>query len=266
MTFTIDTSLSWTDHFAEYGFAVLKGLVGREFCQEALAEVRRVVDDDRPLNEWTLEKPGLKYTVFYPGQNPVLEKLYDQPGLREALNELFGGKMTELIRHYYTLWLNPCNPDAKPRLKPLGHIDSGDLYRGLSFQISLVDTEPFSGNMTVFPGTHKLVQKAVIDNPELATAGGAFIGVKRPYEPYEFIAEVGDVLLVHHMAFHSGNPSHSANRVPRVALRAEAFRPASIKVIDPSDPNLSPWERSCASNGYCELKGDPVLEMSAPGM
>ena len=38
-------------------------------------------------------------------------------------------------------------------------------------------------------------------------------------EPYEFVAEAGDVLMMHHPALHAGNDSHSANRKPR--LRGE---------------------------------------------
>jgi hypothetical protein len=165
--------------------------------------------------------------------------------VKAAVNELFGEPAAgELTRTYYTLWLNPYNPTARASFRPLGHIDSGDPYRGISFQISLIDTEPFGGNMTVFPGSHKVLHRVLLEHPEQAGVGGSFVEVARPLPPYEFVAEAGDVLLVHHLAFHSGNPAHSAGKVPRVALRAEAFRPAGMAGVEPGREGASAFERS----------------------
>ena len=54
MTWQIDRSLHWTDHYIEYGFAKIDRAVGPEFTEPAMAEVRRVLGhENRPLNEWT---------------------------------------------------------------------------------------------------------------------------------------------------------------------------------------------------------------------
>lgn len=268
MTFAIDTKLHWTDHYAEYGFAVVKGLVDRKFCNEALREIRRLVDDDRPLTEWTSQKPGRRYDPFFqdPGrtgwtpQNPVLEKLYDQPGLRAAIDQMLGGPdVWDGARNYY-MFLSPYEPDGEPKLSPAGHIDFPGqivptLYHGFVFLISLVQTDPFSGNMTIYPGTHKLIQKAIMDNPDLL-AETDLKDVPCRIEPYEFVADPGDVMFVHHLVFHSGNTSHSANRKPRIALLAEVFTTKWLTVIDPDKPDLSPWERSLALNGYYQVQRD----------
>jgi hypothetical protein len=250
-TFVIDGSMHWTEHFVEYGFAVLRGLVDREFCAEALAEVGRVLPDARPPVEWTAENPGQKYTVFQPGENALLERMmFGQPRVAATIAELFGEPAgTELTRTYYSLWLNPYQASARPSFRPLGHIDSGDPYRGISFQISLIDTEPFSGNMTVFPESHKVLHRVLLDHPEQAGVGGSFVELLRPLAAYEFIAQAGDVLLVHHLAFHSGNPSHAEARTPRVALRAEAFRPAGMTGVDPVRRGASAFERSLGHHG-----------------
>jgi hypothetical protein len=41
-------------------------------------------------------------------------------------------------------------------------------------------------------------------------------------------------------------------RTPRVALTGEVFRETFLTKVDPSEPDLSPWERSLALNGYYE--------------
>lgn len=271
MTCKIDNSLHWTDHYVKYGFAVLKSAVDRSFCEQALAEIRKIVGDGRPLTEWINDNPGKlnepggkpgrwHYPFFQdPGrtgwtpQNPVLERVYDQPRLRTALDEMHGSSdVWDGVRNYY-IFLHPYDPTAQAGLEPTGHIDFKTpvpvLYRGFTFQLALVDTDPFGGNTTIFPGTHVLVQKALMDGPDrhMNAAGDNLSG---GVEPFEFIAEAGDVLLMHHLVYHAGNPSQSANHKPRVALHAESFRKAWLTEIDPSKSGLSPWHRSLAINGY----------------
>jgi hypothetical protein len=255
MAWEIESGLDWTEHFVEYGFAVRRGLVDREFCDEALARVREIIDNDRPLQEWDSTNTETLHRPFYQGSTspePVLDRLMEQPRLRQAIAELFGdaGPWNE-ERNYY-LFLKPYHEESRQQLSPRGHIDftiqpAPALYRGFTFQLSLIDTEPFSGNLTVYPGTHKIVQKTLIEHPDAKFNSGMY-DLPTP-EPFEFVAEAGDVLFMHHLIFHSGNASHADNRTPRVALHGEAFRDKWLKSIDPSRPGLSPWERSLAFNG-----------------
>ncbi len=268
MQSTIDESLDWSDHYVQYGFVVRRGLLDRAYCDEALAEIRRVVDDDRPLTEWTGEKPGVHYKPFYddPGRtgltqkNEVLGRIYDQPGMRAAIDEMFGGPgVWDGLRNYY-MFIKPYEPDAKPELDTVGHIDFGGkpvpiLYRGFKFMASLVETERFSGNFSVFPASHKSALEVLVDDPDVTTPG-EFPQMKRTNEPFEFVAEPGDVMFFHHLIFHAGNPSHSANRKPRVSLAGEAYRARWLTEIDPSEPDLSPWQRSLAVAGAYRVQRD----------
>ena len=265
MTFKIDESMHWTDHYVEYGFATLKGLVDRSFVEEAIEEVRRFIGEDRPVSEWTQERPKRWHHPFYqdPGrtgwteQNHTLEKLYDQPRLRAAIDEMFGDPSAwDGVRNYY-IFLNPFDPAGKAALDPLGHIDFKPmvpiLYRGFTFQIALLGTEPFGGNTTIYPGTHKLVQQALVQDPMAQMNKDPWhTKLPRPMETYEFVAEPGDVMFMHHLVYHSGNDCHAASRRPRLGLHAEAFRTKWLTKVDPADPNLSPWERSLAYGGYYE--------------
>ena len=100
MEYPIDKRLSWTDHFVEFGFAIIRGLVSRHYCERAVCEIQRIVDEPRPVNEYTLDHPGDRYNIPFfedPGRcgilqrSAVLEEVYDDPGFRGAIDELFGG-------------------------------------------------------------------------------------------------------------------------------------------------------------------------------
>lgn len=251
----MEAGLHWTDHYVKYGFAVRRGLVDRAFCDEALLRAREIIENDLPLREWDTSNAKTLHRPFYEGATPpepVFDRVMDQPRLRAEIDELFGGPGEWNGERNYYLFLKAYQEDAKPSLAPMGHIDFTTppipaLYRGFTFQLSLIDSEPFSGNLTVYPGTHKTVQKRLME-----TDGMEFRSGQAPMEvpdPFEFVADAGDVIFVHHLIQHSGNNSHSANRVPRVALHGEAFRDAWLESIDPNEPGMSPWKRSLAFNG-----------------
>ncbi len=247
--------LPWTEHFIRHGFAVRKGLVDRDYCAEALARVKTIVGNDRPLREWSTDNTPVLHRPFFQGAtqaDPVLEKIYGQSRLLAAIEELFGGTgHWDGERNYY-LFVKPYNPAASATLTPRGHIDFPGqevpiLYRGFTWQVALSDTEPFSGNLTVHPGTHRVIQRALMADPSLQLPKGT--SDLPMTDPFEFVAGAGDVLFMHHLVFHSGNESHSTGRLPRVALHGEAFRKKWLARIDPSRPSLSPWEQSLALNG-----------------
>jgi len=264
MSFVVDTSIPFTEHFVRHGFAVLPGLVDPAFCAEALDEIRRLIEDRRPLDTWTIDKPGIVNVPFFEdvgrdegNSSPVLGGIFDQPQLRAAIDKLHGGPdRWDGVRNYYYL-IKPFDPAGEPKLNLDGfHVDFGTLppptlYRGFLFMVSLVDTEPFSGNFTCRPGSHRIAQKMFIEDPELVGNDPQVKELICDRLPvYEFVAEAGDVLLWHHLLYHEGNPSHSLNRRPRVALLGEAFRENWLTEINPSDPDLSPWERSLAQNSF----------------
>src|SRR6185436_19208650 len=115
-----------------------------------------------------------------------------QPRLRVAIEQLYGGAGQWNEGKNYYLFTKAYDPQAEPALSH-GHIDFPNqgvppLYRGFTFQVLLMDNEPFSGNLTAFPGTHKLVQKALIDNPDLQIRGGSLKAIPQP-QPFEFVGK-----------------------------------------------------------------------------
>ena len=284
MTFQIDESLHWTEHYVRHGFAVVRGLVDRGFCEEAFAEVSNMVGDERPATESSkydgdklddpMSRPARWHRPFFedPGrtgltpQNSVLERLFERPSLRAAIDEMFGDAQAwDGVRNYY-IFLNSYDPDSEAKLEPTGHIDfkvpTPILYRGFTFQIALLDTEPFSGNTTIFPGTHMSVQRMLMADPDQRMTSQAKTEIDA-VDPYEFVAGVGDVLFMHHLVYHEANPSHSLNRKPRLGIHAEAFRTRWLTEVDPDDSDLSPWQRSLALNGpYRVQRDEAVLQRS----
>jgi hypothetical protein len=263
MKYPIDESLDWTDHFVEYGFAVLRGLVSRDYCERAVREIQRLAEDPRPINEYTVDKPGNRANIPYfedPGRcgiiqrSAVLEEVYDDPNLLAAIDKMFGGPgVFDGVRNI-NLMLNCYAPEAKAELQSTGHMDAESqpgpiLSRGFPVQVALSNTEPFGGNTMVWPGTHKQVQKALIDFPD-RTFPDLYSEVNQDTEPVEFVAEAGDVLFMHPILIHEGNPNHCPSRMPRISLFIECYRSTWFTEIDPSKPGLSPYERSMAHNGY----------------
>ncbi len=87
------------------------------------------------------------------------------------IDEMFGAPDRFSDESYGTLFMTLYDPTAKPVRRKAGHIDFVNkpipaLGRGFVTQIALLDREPFGGNINIWPGTHKLVQKAVINDAE----------------------------------------------------------------------------------------------------
>lgn len=261
-TYPIDASLHWTDHFVEYGFAILRGLVSRDYCERAVAEMHRIVDDPRPLTEWTSDQPGNRYNIPYyedPGRcgtverSPVLEQVFDDPDFLAMIDTMFGGPdVFDGVRNLIVM-LRCYDPEGKPDAGSI-HMDYQSqpapiLARGFAAQVALSGTAPSGGNTLVWPGTHKQVQKALIDFPDRQFPD-LYSEITLDMEPVEFVAEPGDVLLMHPIAVHSASLNQAPGRKPRIAIFTECYRSKWFTEIDPATPNLSPYERSIGLNGY----------------
>lgn len=253
MVFQLRKDMHWTDHYVEYGFAVLRGVVGREFTDPALAEVRRLINKPwGPLTDWN--KADVPTRVDSSGSNPVLSQIYDQPGIQEIIRTMFAPGDQWNGERAFQLFINPFDPDAKQALSPEGHLDFVRspipiFGSGFMFQVSLVRSEPFSGNLTIYPGTHKKVQAELVKNPDLQYPVHAELVRHLSADPYEFVAEPGDVCIFHHLVGHNGNPSHASGRSPRVTLHCQGLCVNWLQEVDPAAKGMSPWRRSLAFTG-----------------
>lgn len=275
MSWNIDQKLHWTDHYVEYGFAVIKNAIGPEFIEPAMSEVKHLLKTDLPPQRWT-KAAGHTVHLPYDGSNmTVLPQVYDQPGLRNIIDTMFGSPDQWNGTRAFQLFVSSYDEAAAAAISSRGHIDFVRcpvpiFGSGFMFQASLIDAEPFSGNITIYPGTHKTVQKALIEDPDRQYPQD--LQPLLDAEPFEFVAEAGDVLVFHHLVGHAGNNNHAANRTPRVVIHGQGLRKEWLRELEPSQ-HLSPWQRSLATNGayrtrrdeeqmmmehYRERKGDKV--------
>ena len=259
----VDPNLHFTDHFARYGFAIVPGLLTPDFCARAVERIAQIVKNPRPLCEWDSTNTPTLFTPYFEqgnGTDPVFDQLLEQPHLVNAIHQLHGNPALWNHAKNYYLFLKPFEPRGRPGLTPRGHIDFPSqvlppVYCGFTFQASLVDTEQYSGNITVHPGSHIELQRRIIENPDYKLISGLDDSIPQP-PPFEFVAKAGDVLFMSHLIFHSSNASHARNRSPRVAIHAEAFSDYWPGKLDPADGTLSPYLRHLAHNG-------PVVESIA---
>ncbi|HVF09532.1 MAG TPA: hypothetical protein VNA16_01945, partial [Abditibacteriaceae bacterium] len=175
MTFVIDPEMHWADHFVKYGFAVLRNQVSQEFTEKALERVRLHVEGegkDLPFDAWTVnnvQRPA------QPIRDPFLDTIFDQPNIRHIINTMYGTSEVGAPNGWsgnrnYQIFVAPFDPDHQPRPFHGGHIDFGGnlipiFGNAFVIQVALRDTEPFGGNITVIPGSHKLVQQRAMENP-----------------------------------------------------------------------------------------------------
>lgn len=268
MSFKIDESLHWTEHYVQHGFCVIRDSVSRDFCTHGIEEISKALDTDLPSNEWATETLSVEH-----GRGRVnvgndaedfLNTIYDQPGFRNAIDTMFGSPDCWTgERHCSRPFVCVYDSENKPELAAVGHIDFVDVRvpvfgSGFVFQVSLVESEPFSGNITLYPGLHKTVQKRVSEDPGFrysddARYSEAWYDLVGESEPFEFVANPGDILFFHHLVPHAANVNAAAGRKPRVCIHGQVSNKDWPNEIDPTRPDLSPWERSLAHNGHIKL-------------
>jgi hypothetical protein len=258
MTTLPEPQLDWTEHYVKYGFTVVRGVLDRDYIDAALDEVRRMIGNGLPLEEWTVDNVPQRFQNIDGGNHmPTLQRVYEQPRVRAAIDALFGSSAEFNGDRHFKLFVKPFDPAAKPQLTTKGHIDFVHspipaLGSGFLFQVSLVDKEPFGGNITIWPGTHTRVQRHVMHDPDWQYPKN-FSDIPDA-EPFEFVPRAGDVLFFHHLVCHEGNPC--CTRMPRISLHCQANRDEWFNEIDPADATLSPWARSLTLNGPYRTRCD----------
>ncbi|MAE61382.1 MAG: hypothetical protein CMJ49_08515 [Planctomycetaceae bacterium] len=271
MGWQIDTDMHWTDHYVEHGFCVIRQAVPRAFCEEAIAALQKELRTDLPPSGWnsdTIDDDLLAQARDPDKQSPelhaTLSRIYEEPNYRGLVDTMFGehnGWGGKPHAHTFISLKDMAAGDREPSVSPWGHLDFVNVHipmfgDGFTSQVSLVKSEPFSGNITIYPGLHKVVQKLLLDDRDfrfLAQGHPDWHAVVPQVEPYEFVADPGDVLFFHHLVGHAGNGNMCASGAPRVAIHAHVYGQLWPNGVDPDEPGLSPWLRSHAHNGKFEL-------------
>jgi len=266
MGFQIDTSLHYTDHFVEHGFCVIRNALTPEFCRHGIEEFQKALGTSLPPSQWTTRTLNCQHSQGRIGGltqlQPFVLSLYDQPGIRAIIDTMLGVGEWNGQRSAHP-FLCVYHEENKPQVAEWGHVDFlrvriPVIGNGFVLQASLVDTEPFSGTITIYPGWHKRLQKLLLDEPNFWYADEGpeqerWRRVMPRTEPYEFVAKAGDVLLMHHLVGHAGNVNAAANHSPRVAIHSQVIAKTWPSEIDAARKDLSPYLRSLAHNGSFKL-------------
>ena len=273
MAFELDTTIHWTEHYVRHGFCVIRSVVDRAFCDRGIAVLQKAMKTQLPPEKWSTET--LKDVKHSAGRVPLpdaevvayCKSVCDEKPFRELLNTMHGGPQHVSDERAAHMFVCVFDPNNKPEVASNGHVDFVRVRipiigNACTFQVSLVKTERYSGNITIYPGLHKKVQKRLLEEPGFWYGENETEERKRwlelagNIEPYEFIANPGDVLFFHHLVGHAGNVNAAPNRLPRVAIHGQAIRADWPSVIDPNKQGISPWERSLAQNGPINLGFD----------
>ncbi|MCX5660562.1 MAG: hypothetical protein NTW19_12685 [Planctomycetota bacterium] len=266
MAFKIDTSLSYADHFVEHGFCVVKGALSPEYCRRGIEEYNKAVGTDLPPAQWDSKLLRAEESHgrigALPALQPFVETVYDQPGIANVIETMLGPGGWSGKRHAAP-FICVFHEGNKREVAEWGHVDFVRVRipvigNAFVLQASLIDTEPFSGNITIYPGWHKILQKILLKQPDFwysddGDENNTWRRTMPKVEPYEFVAEAGDALLMHHLVGHSGNVNAAVNRTPRVAIHSQVIAKEWPNEIDAARKDLTPFLRSLAQNGSIKL-------------
>ncbi len=214
-------SLAQKRQFYEEGFLKIPGVVPKVLVDEALRAVNHSIGTVG-LGGEDMDNHRSAFFCAELLKAPVILDLFRKSPAIEIAEELMGeGNVMPLLNAKpYPRFPLPLGEDAP---EPRGHIDgigSGTNgmpkgYYGRGFTmfvvVYLVDLlEPNSGNFTVWPKSHRAFQKYFQENGHEVLANGR-PDIPLPEGPQMVTAEAGDLILAHHLIFHTGGPNSSPN-------------------------------------------------------
>lgn len=205
-----------TRTFAEQGFLKLPGMVPMELIHRARRAINAYIGekgiDPAELNKYRAQSycPGL-------GGEPAITDLYNASPIKEAAESLIGqGKVKPVTAGQIALRFPSMNDkpqDPRPHIdgmySPTNGVKEGTIANFTALVgVFLSDLpEPFMGNFTVWPGTHKIYETYFREKGPQSLMDG-MPPVTLP-TPEQFLGKAGDAALVHYQVGHgiAGNIS-----------------------------------------------------------
>jgi len=193
--------------FEETGYAILKGYVAPEVCDNITAEV------DRRLNDGSLKFKYGNKIMFAIKKSRQMRETGTSPALMELCSSLIGGeaKLFQSINFIMGSEQHTHSDSIHMTTFPLGGL--------LGAWVALEDIGPEQGALHYYPGSHLLPYYL---NSDFGNEGSCFLTGHNDYAQYErmlaakmkenrlekqiFSARKGDVLLWHANLFHGGEP------------------------------------------------------------
>jgi hypothetical protein len=200
------------------GYLVIPGVAPRLMVEEARRSINHHLGAEGMPPD---ELPKMSATTYCPGlgSEPVITDLFNRTPLFALCESAVGeGNLLAASSAQIALRFPRATSD---RVEPKGHIDGrgtgtngipkGEFRRGFTMLavVLLSDLpEPYSGNFTVWPGTHRLFESVFREHGPAALAEGIDM-IEVPAPPVQITGKMGDAVITHHQIVHSAAPNCS---------------------------------------------------------
>ena len=201
----------------EDGYLVLPGAIPDLLIQRARKAIHHNIGSEGIDPDRLKSFASLSYCPSIQG-DPALTDLANHSAVHLAAEALLGaGNMQPIGRAQIALRF-PSYPD-KPK-PPRGHLDGignglngmevGEFRRGFTMlAVCLLNDlpEPYRGNFTVWPGSHRFFEQFFRERDPSVLAQG-MPREQLPREPVQITGKAGDVVLAHHHLVHGAAPNY----------------------------------------------------------
>ena len=200
--------MDWRKHLRAHGYAQFPRLVPASLVAAARRAIERdLVENYDPLRQLEYDNrsscPGLL------GTRPIMDLLETSPA-RGVLDDAFGAGNVEWDRGQIAIRRAHNHPEQvapQPHIdgfaSGLNGLDGGTIYT-LTALVGVFLTpvpRPFSGNYTVWPGSHYVYERYFRERGERAMSEP--MPTPEIGQPVQLMCEVGDVVLVHYQLGHT---------------------------------------------------------------
>jgi hypothetical protein len=228
------------------GYIHVKGAVPKLMVDQALKTINHSIGEGIP----PVDLPVFRASSFCPElkESPVILDMYNKTPVKELVEDLIGEGMVQpmtwaqIALRFPTLQDTPTigQSHLDGMSYPGNGVPEGEIYNFTMLVGVLLSPvrEPFSGNFTVWPGTHTLFEQYFrYHGPEALLKGMPDVDMP---EPVQTMGEPGDVFLVHQMLAHNGGPNVSP--LPRYAVYFRVFHQDHDQKNDWQAPMKDIWK------------------------
>lgn len=204
----------------EDGYTIVRGAVPLVMVEEARRAINHSLGSEGMPSE---ELAKMNATSYCPGMGarPVMTDLFNKTPLFPLCESLVG--QGNLLPATGTQIALRFPRETSEPVEPKGHIDGrgtgtngipkGEFRRGFTMLavVLLSDLpEPYSGNFTVWPGSHRVFETIFREKGPAALAEGIDT-VPLDVAPVQITGKPGDVVLCHHQIVHAACANSSPN-------------------------------------------------------
>ncbi|GIX06860.1 MAG: hypothetical protein KatS3mg115_1263 [Candidatus Poribacteria bacterium] len=207
--------------FYEEGYLVLRGVLPRVMVEAARQAINHSLGYEGMNKE---DLPAFRSRSYCPEiqKDPLITALANRSPVFPIAESLMGEGNVQPVGAGQIALRFPAPPFTSPP-EPHGHLDGlgtgiNGLERGTysrSFTALVVCylapvPEPYSGNFTVWPKSHRFFEQYFRENGHEVLANG-MPRVELPEGPVQITGDAGDVVIAHHLLVHGAAPNASPN-------------------------------------------------------